>query len=74
MKNRTVDGFTFEFDEDLNAYECRGATYYDDEHDQVPEPKLQVAAEKLKNKLAEEGYTFEVEWGEKGWIELYHLE
>lgn len=68
-KKRTIDGFTFELDD--SCYECRGAMYHDDDHDQVPEPKLQEAAYKLQALLKSEGIDSEVEHGEKGWIEVY---
>lgn len=68
-KTRTVGGFTFELNDD--CYECRGGTYHDDEHDQVPEPRLQLAAAKLQVILKEEGIETEIEHGEKGWIEIY---
>ena len=69
-EHRTVSRFIFRLD-DNNCYECRGATYYDEDHDQVPEPALQNAARVLQKQLKEEGYEFEIEFGEKGWIELY---
>lgn len=69
QRKRTIGGFTFELKD--NCYECRGAMYYDDEHDQVPEPKLQEAAKKLKQSLVEDGYIVDIEYGEKGWIEVY---
>jgi len=73
MKNRTIDGFTFELvvDEDTTRYECKGATYFDDEHDQVPEPKLWEAAEQLESDLKAEGLNANAEQGEKGWVEIY---
>jgi len=68
---RTVNGFTFNLTEDKDCYECRGATYHDDDHDQVPEPKLQEAAYKLQKQLLDEDIGSGVEFGEKGWIEVY---
>jgi hypothetical protein len=52
-------------------YECRGAMYHDDDHDQVPEPSLQLAAAELQSRLKKEGVNTQLEWGEKGWIEVY---
>tara|TARA_R110000868_G_scaffold5681_4_gene33598 strand:+ start:321 stop:551 length:231 start_codon:yes stop_codon:yes gene_type:complete len=69
QRKRTIGGFTFELSD--NCYECRGAMYYDDEHDQVPEPSLQAAATILQTSLKEDGITTQIEWGEKGWIEIY---
>jgi len=66
----TFNGHTFEYMEDLNGYESRGSSYYDDYHDQVPEPSLQKAADKLEDHLNEQGMKCSVEWGEKGWIEV----
>lgn len=72
-KKITVGGFTFTLT-DGNCYECRGDRYFDDDHDQVPEPKLQQAAYKLEKRLKDEGHSVEVEFGEKGWIEVYITE
>ena len=69
LKNTTIDGFTFELNGDF--YECRGTTYYDDDNDQIPDPKLQKSAEKLKDYLFKSGYNVCIEHGEKGWIEVY---
>lgn len=66
---RTVGRHTFELVE--GRYESRGAMYYDDEHDQVPEPSLQAAATILQTSLKEDGINTQIEWGEKGWIEIY---
>jgi hypothetical protein len=66
---RPVSNFTFKMVE--GRYECRGDIYYDDEHDQVPEPSLQTAALKLREQLKSEGHEFEIVFGDKGWIELY---
>ena len=69
-KEITFNGHTFEYIEDLNGYECRGSSYYDDDHDQVPEPSLQAAADMLESHLVAQGIKCSVEWGEKGWIEV----
>jgi hypothetical protein len=71
MDNRTIDGYVFKHDEDAGSFECRGDICYDDEHDECPEPGLWVAGMKLEKELREEGYTAEVEAGEKGWVEVY---
>lgn len=68
-KYRTVDGFRFELND--SCYECRGDMYHDNDHDQVPEPKLQDAAATLQKQLEIEGIPSEIEYGEKGWIEVY---
>ena len=71
MKKRiTFNNHTFEYMEDLNGYECRGASYFDDYHDQVPEPSLQEAADKLESHLKDQGIECSIEHGEKGWIEV----
>ncbi len=38
MKSKeTIDGYTFEYNEEHKFYECRGEVCYDDEHDEMPE-------------------------------------
>lgn len=64
-----MGGHTFKLNE--NCYECRGSSYYDEDHDQVPEPSLQKAADELVKSLRASGIESEVEYGEKGWIEVY---
>ena len=66
----TINGHTFKFDEDNSMYECRGATYFDEDHDQVPEPSLWGAALKLEQRLKDEGFNAQAEQGEKGWAEV----
>ena len=51
-------------------YECRGEVMYDDEHDEMPEPKLWKAALKLEEELLSEGYKAEANHSEKGWVEV----
>jgi len=70
QKAITFNGHTFEYMEDLNGYECRGVRYFDDYHDQIPEPSLQRAADMLESYLIAGGTKCSVEWGEKGWIEV----
>ncbi len=68
---RTIDGHTFTFNEEYDTYECRGRVCYDDEHDEIPEPSLWAAAEKLANMLKDEGFgTAYREHSEKGWVEV----
>ena len=31
----TIDGYTFEYNEEHKFYECRGEVCYDDEHDEI---------------------------------------
>jgi hypothetical protein len=80
MKNRRVKGYNFEYvketNDDINEsgyYQCRGGTYYDDDHDQVPEPGLWRAALTLAAQLREEGFEAEPEHSEKGWVEVFVL-
>jgi hypothetical protein len=73
MENRTINGWDFKYDEDNEMYECRGDVYYDDDHDEQPEPSLLTAAMKLEIKLIEEGYLAEVSASEKGWVEVQIL-
>ena len=70
MNNRTVNGHRFEWDDDNNMYESRGSVYYDDEHDEAPEPKLWKAAKDLEAQLISEGYKAEAQSSEKGWVEV----
>ena len=71
MKSKeTIDGYTFKYDKENNFYECRGEVCYDDEHDEVPEEGLWVAALKLNDKLTNQGLDCEVEYSEKGWVEV----
>lgn len=80
MTNRKVGGYTFEYVEnnsnppdELGYYQCRGGTFYDDDHDQIPEPGLWRAAKALASELREEGFEAEPEYSEKGWVEVYVL-
>ena len=71
MKNETIGGFTFKYDEENKMYECRGRVCYDDEHDEMPEPSLWQSALKLEKKLIEKGFDSEADYSEKGWIEVH---
>jgi hypothetical protein len=70
---RRVNGWKFTWDEDNEMYECRGAIYYDDEHDEIPEPALWEAALQLEQQLKDEGYVAEAQHSEKGWVEVMLL-
>ena len=71
-KKETVNGYTFELVDD-EFYQCRGDVYYDDEHDEVPEPGLWKAAYELKRQLKEDGINCDVDHSEKGWVEVVIL-
>ena len=43
---------------------------YDDDHDQMPEPSLWRAAEKLEDILAKDGLNVCANHSEKGWVEV----
>jgi hypothetical protein len=79
MTDRRVKGYAFEYIEDPAStaspgyYQCRGGTFYDDDHDQIPEPGLWRAALALASELREEGFEAEPEYSEKGWVEVYVL-
>jgi hypothetical protein len=72
--NIRVNGWDFEYvsqdDGNDQFYQCRGEVMYDDEHDQIPEPSLWQAAEKLENILAEDGIKSYAGHSEKGWVEV----
>jgi len=67
---RVVLGYEFQYDEDNSTYECRGEVCYDDEHDEVPDPALWKATNKLVDILAEKGIKAVAEYSEKGWQEV----
>jgi hypothetical protein len=69
-KKETIDGYTFKYNEENEFYECRGDVCYDDEHDEIPEEGLWNAACKLEQKLKNQGINVEVEYSEKGWVEV----
>lgn len=70
MRKINVNGYVFELDEDESMYECRGNVCYDDEHDEVPDPILWKATNKLVDILAEKGIRAIAEYSEKGWQEV----
>ena len=67
---RVVLGYEFQYDEDNSTYECRGNVCYDDEHDEVPDPVLWKATNKLVDILAEKGIKAVADYSEKGWQEV----
>jgi len=73
-ENRRVRGYEFEFvsqnDGDDEFYQCRGDVYYDDDHDEQPEPGLWRAAMQLESDLISEGYKADAGYSEKGWCEV----
>ena len=72
-ENITVNGWDFELvinDEDDIFYQCRGEVMYDDEHDEMPEPSLWRAAQKLVDILVKDGLRVYAGHSEKGWVEV----
>lgn len=72
-KNIRVNGWDFELVvNDINDrfYQCRGEVMYDDEHDEIPEPSLWRAAEKLEEILTKDGLKVYAGHSEKGWVEV----
>jgi hypothetical protein len=70
---RIVQGYEFEFIDqgsDDRFYQCRGDVYYDDEHDEIPEPGLWKAALELEQQLKDDGYVADANHSEKGWVEV----
>ena len=69
-----VNGWNFEKvvqdDENDVFYQCRGEVMYDDDHDQMPEPSLWRAAEKLEEILTKDGLNVYAGHSEKGWVEV----
>jgi hypothetical protein len=67
-----IDGFIFEYDVENAMYECRGEVCYDDEHDEIPEENLWVAAQKFVFRLKGDGFrNAEADYSEKGWVEVH---
>ena len=72
-KNITVNGWDFELVDGYDGdryYQCRGEVMYDDEHDEIPEPSLWRAAEKLEEILTKDGLKVYAGHSEKGWVEV----
>tara|TARA_B110000037_G_scaffold220428_1_gene288340 strand:+ start:1728 stop:1970 length:243 start_codon:yes stop_codon:yes gene_type:complete len=68
-----VNGWNFELiDNNVDDvfYQCRGEVMYDDDHDQIPEPSLWRAAEKLEEILTKDGLNVYAGHSEKGWVEV----
>lgn len=69
-----INGWDFEFvsqdDGKDQFYQCRGEVMYDDDHDEMPEPSLWQAAEKLEKQLEDQGIKCEAGHSEKGWVEV----
>ena len=70
MRDRRILGWSFEWREERNQYECRGEVCYDEEHDEIPDPSLWYAAGELANELRSEGINARPTWSEKGWVEV----
>lgn len=72
MENRNVKGWNFKFIDqgDSKFFQCRGMVMYDEEHDEMPEPSLWLAAVELMSQLIEEGIEAEANFSEKGWVEV----
>lgn len=72
-ENESVGRFDFELCDqgpDDKFYQCRGERMYDDEHDEIPEPALWSACDKLIARLKERGVKASKEHSEKGWVEV----
>lgn len=67
---RRVNHWEFNWNEDCNCYEARGDMFYDEEHDEIPDPSLWDAAKKLAIELRSEGIKAQPTWSEKGWVEV----
>tara|TARA_R110000822_G_scaffold214427_1_gene349477 strand:- start:549 stop:797 length:249 start_codon:yes stop_codon:yes gene_type:complete len=68
LGDTTINGFNFEWDADDLEYSCRGTVYYDDDHDEMCDPKLESAGMVLLNQLETFGFITSYEAGEKGWV------
>jgi hypothetical protein len=67
---RNIDSWEFEWNEDIQGYECRGPLTYNDDHDEVADNSLWKAAERLRQQLQDDGYVAELNYSEKGWVEV----
>jgi len=81
MENKTVLGLEFEWISDGNGYsntgfyQCKGRIMFDDEHDEIPDPIVVNAAEELAKRLCKiPGIESEVDYSEKGWVEVHVTE
>jgi|TARA_R110000868_G_scaffold404833_2_gene683466 hypothetical protein len=68
LGNRKINGFYFDWDAEDMEFSCRGSVYYDDEHDEMCDPRLEDAAMSFIAQLKEDGYITSYESGEKGWV------
>ena len=68
LENRKINGFNFDYDAEDMEYSCRGTVYYDDDHDEMCDPRLEDAAMELENQLEDRGFITSYEAGEKGWV------
>ena len=69
-----INGYDFKWvenDENDRYYQCRGEVFYDDDHDEMPEPGLWRAALKLAKAIEADGFRAEPSHSEKGWVEVY---
>ena len=69
-KEEMIDGYTFKYNEEHKFYECREEVCYDEDHDEASEEGLWTAGCKLEQKLKNQGIDAEVEYSEKGWVEV----
>jgi hypothetical protein len=70
-KSYTFNGYTFKLYEGENFYECRGDVFYDDDHDETPDPELWSGAIDLQKYFKSIGIDSDVSYSEKGWVEVY---
>jgi hypothetical protein len=75
-KSYTFNGYTFHrhsnnLYEGENFYECRGDVFYDDDHDETPDPELWSGAIDLQKYFKSIGIDSDVSYSEKGWVEVY---
>ena len=79
-ENIKIRSFNFEWVDGVNGYsiggyyQCRGDIHWNDEHDEIPDPLLWIAAMELEEKITDEGFLAQAEYSEKGWVEVivYH--
>ena len=66
----TVGNYTFNYNMEHEAYECRGSVSYDHEGDEQPEKSLWKAAITLEQHLNERDYETELNYSEKGLVKV----
>ena len=71
-EDKWVNGYNWEWNKDLQSYDCRGDVCHDEEHDECPDPDLWRSGKALVKSLKEEGFkkAFQT-FSEKGWQEVY---